>query len=264
MSVASAPRRVIDAFLFYNETAMLKTRLERLCDVVDIFVIIEMDVTFTGKPKASHLMETLRAEPDWFLPYLPKLRAFTVKGVPEEKQPTLNPWVREAMQRHGIAQALGTLPLTPSDVVMMSDVDEIPDPATIRNFIAASSGRPIRPIVCEQLFFYYSFDFMHREPWYGTILATYGEFAVQPPQHWRNLREHLPRLPDGGWHCSYFGDVEHIKNKIRNFSHQEWNKDDILDDANIRRALAEGVDLFGREGIVLVRRERKPDEVIIG
>jgi hypothetical protein len=30
-------------------------------------------------------------------------------------------------------------------------------------------------------------------------------------------------IDKGGWHLSYFGDGEFIKNKIENFSHQEYN-----------------------------------------
>ena len=29
----------------------------------------------------------------------------------------------------------------------------------------------------------------------------------------------------GGWHLSYFGDFNFIKNKLNNFAHQEYNSD---------------------------------------
>lgn len=60
-------------------------------------------------------------------------------------------------------------------------------------------------------------------------------------------RNHLCQLiPNGGWHFSYFGDVEFIKNKIRNFSHQEFNNSTYLNDYIIKNRIKNSVDLYGR------------------
>ena len=54
---------------------------------------------------------------------------------------------------------------------------------------------------------------------------------------------------NGGWHFSYFGGVDVIKNKIKNFSHQEYNNEYYLDDARINDAIKNQKDLFNRDGI---------------
>ena len=56
-------------------------------------------------------------------------------------------------------------------------------------------------------------------------------------------------IPRGGWHFSYFGDVEFIKNKIRNFSHQGYNSPKYLDNDAIKTAIDDMSDLYGREGL---------------
>lgn len=56
-----------------------------------------------------------------------------------------------------------------------------------------------------------------------------------------------PIIPyPGGWHLDYFGDVIMIQDKIKSFAHQEYNKDEYLDEMHLRQALEEGKDLFGR------------------
>lgn len=43
--------KVIIGFTFYNELNMLETHLNELYDYVDAFILVEANVTFTGKPK---------------------------------------------------------------------------------------------------------------------------------------------------------------------------------------------------------------------
>jgi hypothetical protein len=50
----------------------------------------------------------------------------------------------------------------------------------------------------------------------------------------------------GGWHMSYFGGIEFIKSKLNSFSHQEYNNPSFNSEENIKRALLQGQDLFGR------------------
>ena len=55
-----------------------------------------------------------------------------------------------------------------------------------------------------------------------------------------------PILNNGGWHLSYFGDSKFISNKIKNFSHQEYNSDQYTNEENISMRVNSGKDLFGR------------------
>jgi hypothetical protein len=54
-------------------------------------------------------------------------------------------------------------------------------------------------------------------------------------------------IPDGGWHFSYFGNVQFIKNKIKNFAHQEYNNENVLGNADqIYDSIEKGKDFLGR------------------
>jgi hypothetical protein len=58
-----------------------------------------------------------------------------------------------------------------------------------------------------------------------------------------------PTISNGGWHLTYFGDVDFIVNKIKNFSHTEYNNETYLNKLQIENCIKENKDLFLREGM---------------
>lgn len=45
--------KIIDCFMFCNELTLLQLRLKELYDVVDHFVLVESNISFTGTPKPT-------------------------------------------------------------------------------------------------------------------------------------------------------------------------------------------------------------------
>ena len=92
-----------------------------------------------------------------------------------------------------------------------------------------------------------------------TCKATYGcqrSTAIKYLKYkeLNNDCEKITKLPDkkdyklpGGWHFSYYGDINNIKDKIKNFSHQEFNKPEYLDDIKIQKQIDNYDDLFFRK-----------------
>jgi hypothetical protein len=58
-----------------------------------------------------------------------------------------------------------------------------------------------------------------------------------------------PLLMKGGWHLSYFGNAAFISNKIKEFSHQEYNTPVYTNEARIDRAIKNGTDMFDRQHV---------------
>jgi hypothetical protein len=106
---------IYDCFTFFNELELLELRLEELYPVVDYFVIVESDLTFSGKPKPLYLAENL----DRFGKYADK-----IKLVATTADPDVNSWQREYAQRRDIGYGLPNA--RPTDIIMVSDADEIP------------------------------------------------------------------------------------------------------------------------------------------
>ena len=112
--------KIIDSFIFYNELAMLEYRLHLLYPIVDHFVLVESTKTFMGTPKELFFQLNRQR----FERFLDKILHVVVDDMPESE----NPWVREEHQRNAIDRGLQSLSLEPTDLVMVSDVDEIPNP----------------------------------------------------------------------------------------------------------------------------------------
>jgi len=51
-------------------------------------------------------------------------------------------------------------------------------------------------------------------------------------------------IENGGWHFTYLGGEERIKQKIESFSHQEYNNPNVKN--NISNSLNQNTDIFGR------------------
>lgn len=91
--------------------------------VVDVFVLAEATSTFSGKPKALVFQEHKHR----FEPYLSKIRHVIIEDTPSEG----TTWDREIFQRNALMGAftgVDAVALQTHDLIIGSDVDEVPDP----------------------------------------------------------------------------------------------------------------------------------------
>ena len=51
---------LIDAFTYFNEKELVELRLKYLDSIVDYFVVIESNITFTGKEKKWNFPDVLK------------------------------------------------------------------------------------------------------------------------------------------------------------------------------------------------------------
>lgn len=119
-------RKIVDSFIFFNELDLLEIRLEYLYDSVDYFVIVESNTTFTGNPKPYNFLKNKQRFKKFDKKIIySKLDLFNYK--PENN----SAWEREIFQRNHISQALSELNLDQDDLIFVSDVDEIPNKASL-------------------------------------------------------------------------------------------------------------------------------------
>lgn len=113
--------KVYDCFTFYNEFELLELRLRSLWDVVDYFVIVEANRKHTGEPKIFNFWE----RQDEFKDFLPKIR-FVPADMSNVPFKGVGDWAIENAQRNAIMQ--GLVDAEPDDLILISDLDEIPNP----------------------------------------------------------------------------------------------------------------------------------------
>lgn len=216
----------IDAFLFNNELDMLELRLNILDPVMDRFVIVESTLTFSGKKKPLHFADNKER----FAPWKDKITHHIVKDMPN---PTSNRWPLEYHQRNAIMIALGKC--RTNDLIFMSDVDEVPDPDAVRKNKYGGY---------RQVYSMYYANTVHlSENWVGTVAQYYFQYQQLGMQQTRNNRYQYQIINPGGWHFAYMMAAEQIHDKIRAFSHSEWDRPDVH--ALVEQRMSKLDDLFG-------------------
>lgn len=244
--VNEAPK-IIDCFIFYNELDMLEFRFEELNDFVDRFVIVESTKTFVGKEKPLFFQENLNR----FEKYLDK-----ITHVIENNMDNKNPWINEATQRNAINKGIESLNLNKNDIILITDVDEIPDTKTLVEFKKNGINRLF---TLRQEMYYYNLTCKFNGVWHFPKAIDYLTYKIYgSPQTIRMTSGQI--IYNGGWHFSYFGDAEFIKNKINNFSHQEYNSDEFTNQEHIETVIKNGKDLFKRENDNITYTIINPDE----
>lgn len=247
---------IYDGFLFFNELDLLELRLHELAAVVDRFVIVEATRTFTNKPKPLYFQENRKA----FDRFGDKIIYVVVDDLPAYQ----GPWGFEDYQRNSLARGLAGC--RPDDIVMLSDVDEIPRSESVRaaaESMRFSTGAMAaawhRALKNRAVIWTFRNWFKKRHPFvtvfehrcYGYFLnCAWGDSTLMHGTrmtHYRDLScaRDLRRwkgkvMPDAGWHFSYMGGVERIQAKIEAYSHQEFNIPDYASSESLTAALEAG------------------------
>lgn len=251
---------VIDCIPFFNELDILKLRLHILDPLVDRFVIEEATHTFSGLPK-DLCFEKNR---EMFEEFLPKITYLVVDNSPKE----ISTHERDKFQKNALAKALTDA--SDEDVLILSDVDEIPNPAVLQELVKRFDPDKIYHLAQRNFYCY-----LNMEEVSGNLLSITGEFPGVERRMWLgtkvfakknipesgiiDLREISPedprsvRVADGGWHFGYMGschetDVSRrVGAKVVAAAHQEYNTEDVL--AEVKDRLILGEDIFGRNAV---------------
>lgn len=247
---------VYELMPFFKELDLLELHLMELDPVVDHWVICELPRTFTGLEKPLVLRDALLS--GRFDEYRGKMRLLNVAACPEGGHPIVD-WFQRRQLARGISDA------APDDLIVLTDLDEIPN----ADIIGAMREKPPEyPVVMLQDLYYYSVTWKDEGKWCGTIVAPRKCLGESPDtQELRDLRGSLPQIQNGGWHFSWLGSTDQILDKMRSVDVERENqiyghdgikappqRRDYVDD--VREC---GLDLFGRE-----HRPKKKVEIVPG
>ena len=111
--------RIYDCFTFFNELDLLEMRLHILDDAVEHFVLVESTKTHSGETKEL----VFQKNKDRFSAFSKKIIHIVVSDMP--KLDDGNRWVLENFQRDAISRGLSGC--RDDDIILISDLDEIPD-----------------------------------------------------------------------------------------------------------------------------------------
>jgi len=205
---------IVDVFMFDNELDMLECHLYQLAGIVDRFIAIEGNTTFTGIPKRYHLSDNL----DRFKGYPLEVMRVDMTGPtgPILERPwmmpgTIDNWWREAVQRNGARRLLADLP--DDTILIYGDVDEIPRRYVVKGFDGG-------PKVMSMTMLIYSTKLWFPGSWAGSVIGRKRDIGIDVSEI-RNTHWGFPPIEDAGWHLSWFGNPTWREEKLRHQSHQE-------------------------------------------
>ena len=222
-----------DCFTYFNEAEILLIRLHELSCFMDYFVIVEANKTFTGTKKPFLL--------DEILPLIdPAISKKIIRVKIEFASKYMTSWEREIYQRNQIE--VGLAAADPEDMIIISDVDEIPNTETLGDIDLSTL-----PVQLDVTQFFWNLHWQapdHCNQGARPVVARKKDLDNNTPQELR--AEVLDRVPNGGWHFSFFGEGDKAAEKIRAFAHTEYDKEEYTDAEKILCRIEKGIDPFDR------------------
>jgi len=249
--------RVYDCFCYFNEDMLLELRLETLWDYVDYFVISEASYSHAGVARSTHF------DIKRFEKYASKIRYIQLDQRPDGPNDF---WKNENFIRNNVAK--GLFDAKPDDLILISDLDEIPDPEKIKEY----QPRYLRGDFDQRYYSYFLNNYWLGDVdgkgivkpksniWRGTKITTYRHFmeffkgnatsvrSYKSSGVWRSIKRawfrqfNVQLIKNGGWHFTWVFSMENIIKKIQSTAHQEYNKPEYRDPVRIKELIASGKD----------------------
>ena len=239
---------IYDCFQFFDEEHILDLRLNILNEFVDFFVMVESTTDHQGNSKK------LNFDLKKFKKFDSKIIYIVVDDTSEAiKKPHIGgESLVEQHQRNSLMRGLKKS--HDNDLIILSDVDEIPDLKKLNMF-----NKKKKYAVFSQRMFNYKINLLNETEnnWHGSKICL--KKNLKSPQWLRNLKfkeypfwridkpKNLQIIENGGWHFAYLQKTENISKKIKSFAHGEFNKSNFSNPEAIKKKIDMGKDIFDRE-----------------
>ena len=221
---------IIDCFLFFDELDLLEIRLHELCDVVDVFVLTESPITFTGIKK-----------PLYFAENRDRFKAFNVFRSEYNDSIKFTPMERERRQKqYNLDMALKYV-FNSGDIIMQGDCDEIPKASVLKEIIK-DDWKTAR---LSMTLFYYWLNCME----VGAKRTYKNSRLFRPTERIKYNVKQNDRVDhvyhNSGWHFSWMGDMQ---NKLKSWGHApEYNQAPFNTPEHIEMCKEQGLDFLMRK-----------------
>lgn len=248
-------RKVFDLFMINTELDWMEIRMRELANQVDYFVVLEAEADFTNRPKPLLVQENLTRFSQFKDQLIHHILNVTTN-------PYKDPWDREHFTRNAMMEQVfptlkGDQVVNEGDVIIVSDVDEIPRADVVK---ALRNCEFPRRITLRTTYYRYSFQWLLREPQWIHPQATFyvGPDTIKPED--LRMGKVDGEVLSAGWHCSScLANLDDMVNKVTSFSHQEFNTPEFTNSSKILQRVREGLDPYNRTEKIYDRIDNNPD-----
>ena len=248
---------IYDCFMYFDEDMLLDLRLNVLNDHVKKFVISEATYTHNGTKKELKFdinnFKKFKDKITYIIVDQPPPNLLEIKNSDNSNKKAekliLNGYARDNFQRENLSRGLNSL--NDNDLVIVSDLDEIP------NLSAINLGDVKEKIIIfNQKMFYYKFNLLYENfNWFGSKACKKKNFIS--PQWLRNIKSKkysklridlifskkkysdIFYVNDGGWHFTCIRNAEDLEKKLLNFAHHYEFEESGLKTSDIKKLIIE-------------------------
>ena len=241
--------KIFDCFSYWDEDFLLDLRLNIMNDYVDFFIIVEGNKTWQNNSKE------LKFDINKFSKFKNKIIYIEVTDLPDGD----DPYLRENYQRNCILRGLKKA--EDKDLILISDLDEIPNPKKIEDFNPKKKFA-----VFKQKHFYYKLNLQSNSNpyWHGSRICVkrflkspqwLRELKFKKRPFWRIDKINLNNIiENGGWHFCNLKSPEQLLYKYQNlcetndpYHFNEKIDEKYLNISEIKKRILKGEDIIGRE-----------------
>lgn len=215
--------RIFDCILYNGERELLDIRVKELEGLVT-HVLVESELTFTGLEKDPSLMlpaegyeQIVVCKNDMF-PFSGR-DSYSLKDGKMEMLPKWQgtPWDNERVLRNTFYSPLRYQNMKQDDIIILSDVDEIPR----REVIEAFNSDDLCCLQMDEMHLYLNTRY-RRQSWRHPKIFKYQYLLDHPEMTFDMIRAAGGAVIEhAGWHFSSVGGTEEVLRKLKSFSHQE-------------------------------------------
>lgn len=224
--------KIIDAVFFYDELDMLTFRLTELNEHVDQFIIMESGIDFMGNTKPLIFKQNEHLFEEWkdkisYLSFneLSSSELEILANVVKKNSIPIADFVKETNRDNIqlyllilLRNSLLSSDLYMEDIIMISDVDEIPD---LSKFSEIIDRIGFSPVVLRQKNFIWSTKFINTNPNLGTTCHQFTSLitniSVFLSSYFKKDIGNIGKfeIVDSGYHFSHFYDFNKTVDKLK-------------------------------------------------
>ncbi len=237
---------IYDICSYNGEKDMWDIHHNVLKDVVDGFIVVEFDTTFSGQPKESTFPVEQYPRVDYR--FITETTYAKYRDLADSSPQTqgASHWKREFMQKESIKDAITHL--NDEDTVFIGDVDEIIDPEI-------ALIEPWFPVKLKLRVFTYYLNNRSTEAFWGTLMAKYGDVKNSCLNHLRQTAKKSDGY--GGWHFTSMGGAVSLRNKLTDsYTQESYATPEVLE--NLEYNIERNADFLGRDFKYEVNEEDLP------
>ena len=256
--------KIYDCFNFFNELDILELRLNILYDTVDFFIIVESNLTHSGQNKPFYFEQNK----DRFSKFLDKIISYKIYDNPSDfvnlpntedielqkiygfmkTTKRFNPYFqgdygRDYFQKESVRRPL--VNCEENDIIIISDADEIPDPKVLKQLDKLDLNNTIYSL--NQTMYYFYLNVLKENEWCGSKMGLYKNMKKYSFNEIRGDSSLSSIIHKAGWHFSFMGGEEMVKNKMLSYSARDMVDHNVL--SKIKLNMENNMDPYFRHAL---------------